>query len=195
MLERNLKKSSLAVFIVLFIFSSSISISANLVSAGGGSIAMANTYPEDRGTYDYIDHFSYQTTAVNTNTTVSVSIDNGPLVAMAYQGIKNETAPGDTVTRDWYTWQATTPAITNPGRHTFQFFSHYFVWQEADHYWAEFNASFTLQSFNIAGSFSTPTQSPSPTATNQIYIFAALTASPLAAILLITLFIPRRRTQ
>jgi hypothetical protein len=195
MFKRNLKKSTFAIFIVIFVFSSSLAVSANLVFADGGSIAKANTCPEDGTTYGVIDHFSYQITAVNTNTTVSVSIDDGPLLPMTYEGIRNETASGDTVARDWYTWQAATPAITTPGRHTFQFFSHYYVWQEADHYWAEFNAFSTVQSFTIAGTSSTPAQSPpTPAATNQVYFFAALTASPLAAVLLFTLIILRRRT-
>ena len=101
---------------------------------------MANYYPDDGGTYEFIDHFLDQTTAVNTNTTVSVSIDGGPLIPMAYQGIKNEMVSDDSDARDWYTWQVTIPAITAPGRHTFQFFSHYYVWQDADQYWAEFDA-------------------------------------------------------
>jgi hypothetical protein len=195
MRKRNLKKSTLIVFFVIFIFFLSFAVSANLVLAGGGSIAMAKTYPEDGGTYGVIDHFSYQTTAVNANTTVSVRVDDGPLLPMAYEGIRNEIAPGDTVTRDWHTWQATTPSLTTPGRHSFQFFSHYYVWQDADHYWAEFNACSTVRSFAIDGPFSTPVQSTPPTATNQVYFLAVLTASPLAAILFITVIISRRRTQ
>ncbi len=187
MLKRNLKKSTLAVFVVIFVFYSSFVASANLVSADGGSIAMVNTFPENGETYGIIDHFINQITAVNTNTTVSVSIDGGPLIPMAYEGIRSDAVSGDTNARDWYTWQAATPAITTSGRHTFQFFSHYYVWQEADHYWAEYNASSTLQSFTITGDSATPSQSPppTPTATNQVYILAALAASPLAAILLL----------
>jgi hypothetical protein len=145
-----------SIFLTLF--------SANLVSASDGSIAMVNAYPEDGGTYFLVDHFIYQITAVNTNTTVSVSIDNGPLIPMAFQGIINEVVNSDTVARDWYTWQITIPAITNPGRHTFQFFSHYYVLQDTDHYWAEFNACSTAQSFSIANS-TPPTSSPTTTRT------------------------------
>jgi hypothetical protein len=154
MLSRNLKKLVVAVFIAISIFLNLFA--ANLVSANGGSIAIANTYPEDGGTYLSVDNFTYQTTAVNTNTTVSVCIDNGILIPMSFQGIINEAVNGDTVARDWSTWQVTISAITNPGRHAFQFFSHYYVWQDTDQYWAEFNARSTNQSFIIAGAFSTP---------------------------------------
>ena len=69
--------------------------------SGGASIVMANYYPDDGETYESIDHFSDQATAVNTNTTVSVRIDGGPPIPMMYQGIKNQTAPDDTGARDW----------------------------------------------------------------------------------------------
>jgi hypothetical protein len=192
MLDRNLKKSLIAMFIVVSIFLTLFAVSANLVSASGGSIAMANAYPEDGGTYLVVDHFMYQATAVNTNTTVSVSIDDGPLVPMAFQSVRNEMVNGDTVARDWYTWQVTIPAITNPGRHAFQFFSHYYVWQDTDHYWAEFDARSTAQSFTIAGPLSTPSQSPPPT-TNPVYVIAALTTLPLFALLLLTSIVLRKR--
>ena len=131
---------------------------------------MANYYPDDGGTYEFVDHFVEQTTAVNTNTTVSVSIDGEPPIPMTYQGIKNEIVSGDTVARDWYTWNITVPAITAPGRHTFQFFRHYYVWQEADQYWAEFNSHSTVQSFNIGNSSATPSPTPPPTTMNPAYI-------------------------
>ena len=164
MLDRDLKKPIIAMFIVVSIFLTLFS--ANLVSASGGSIVMANAYPEDGGKYFVVDHFIYQITAVNTYTTVSVSIDNGPLIPMAFQGIINEAVNNDTVARDWYTWQVTIPAITNPGIHTFQFFSHYYVWQDTDHYWAEFDLRSNVQSFTIADPFSTPpTSTPTTTPT------------------------------
>src|SRR5208283_5958038 len=60
----------------------------------------------------------------------------------------------------------TIPAITNPGRNTFQFFSHYYVWQDTDHYWAEFDLRSNVQSFTIADPFSTPpTSTPTTTPT------------------------------
>ncbi|MGD0450397.1 MAG: hypothetical protein ABSA79_04985 [Candidatus Bathyarchaeia archaeon] len=163
MFDRNLKKLMATVFIVVSVFLTLFA--ANLVSASGGSISMANTYPEDGGTYSVLDHFTYQTTAVNTNTTVSVSIDNGTLIPMSFQGIINEVVNGDSVARDWYTWQVTIPAITNPGNYTFQFFSHYYVWQDTDQYWAELNARSNTQSFTIADplptlSSTTPTLAP-----------------------------------
>ena len=120
---------------------------------------MANYYPNDGGTYGFIDHFLMQTTAVNTNTTVSVSIDGGPLTPMTYQGIINEMVPGDTVVRNWYTWQVAIPALTVPGRHTFQFFYHDYVWQDKDQYWADFNGYSTVKSFTIALPQPTPSQS------------------------------------
>lgn len=120
---------------------------------------MANYYPNDEGTYGFVDHFSMQTTEVNTNTTVSVSIDGGPLVPMAYEGIVNEIVPGDTTARNWYTWQIAIPALTAPCRHTFQFFYHYYVWQDKDQYWADFNAYSTVKSFTIALPPPTPSQS------------------------------------
>jgi len=49
---------------------------------------------------------------------------------MTFQGIRDEVVKGDIVARDWYTWQVIIPAITESGNHTFQFFSHYYVWQD-----------------------------------------------------------------
>jgi hypothetical protein len=138
---------------------------------------MANYYPNDGGTYVFIDHFLMQTTAVNTNTTVSVSIDEGPLIPMAYQGIINEMVLGDTVVRNWYTWQVAIPALTAPGRHTFQFFDHYYVWQDKDQYWADFNAHSTVRSFTIALPPPTPSQS-TPSSPNP-YTAPSSQASPL----------------
>ena len=191
MLERKLKSTILTtvpIFLVLF------TLSTSLFSASGASIAMANYYPGDGETYEFIDHFLEQTTAVNTNTTVAVSIDEGPPIPMPYQGIKNEIASGDTVARDWYMWQITIPAITAPGKHTFQFFRHYYVWQEADKYWAEFDSYSTVQSFNITDSSATPSQSPPPATMNTSYI-AVITASATAALLVLVTFTLRKRTQ
>jgi hypothetical protein len=181
--------SVVSVFLVLFVLSTS------LFSASGASIAMANYYPDDGETYEFIDHFLEQTTAVNTNTTVSVSIDGGPLIPMTYQGIRNEIVPSDAVARDWYTWQITIPAITAPSRHTFQFFRHYYVWQEADQYWAEFNSYSNVQSFNIADPLATPSQSPPPATINPVYIFTVITASATTAFLVLVTFTLRNRTQ
>ena len=148
--------------------------STRQVSASGGSIAMVNYYPNDGETYWFVDHFLKQTTAVNTNATVSVSIDGGPLTPMTYYGIINEMVPGDTAVRDWYTWQVSTPALTEPGIHTFQFFEHYHVWQDEDQYWAEFNAQSTVKSFTIphplpTSSQPTPTPSTSQTARSECH--------------------------
>jgi len=138
---------------------------------------MANYYPNDGGTYGFVDHFLMQTTAVNTNTSVSVSIDGGPLVPMTYQGIINETVPGDTAARNWYTWQITIPALTAPGKHTFQFFYHYYVWQDKDQYWADFNAYSTVKSFTIA--IPPPTTSQSTSNSSNPYTPPSSQTSPL----------------
>ena len=121
---------------------------------------MVNRYPVDGETYAFVDHFLEQITPVNTNTTISISIDDEPFVPMVYQGIRNEIVVGDTVSRDWHTWTLTVTAITKPGTHTFRFFKHYYVWQEADGYWAEFEVNSTVMSFTTAESSPTPSQSP-----------------------------------
>ena len=192
MVIRNLKKSATAVATVVSIFLSLLSASASMVYASGGSIAMSNEYPEDGGTYETADHFLYQITAVNSNTTLSVRIDDEPPVPMQFKGILNEVGPGDSLDRDWYTWQATIPAITTPGKHSFQFFSHYYVWQDADHCWAEFNSYSNVQSFTIAGSLSIPSKSLTPKTTNPTYFIAAFATLPLATILLLVLFLLRK---
>lgn len=171
-----------------------VAVSTSLIAAKGTTIAMANYYPQDGETYVSIDHFMEQTTGVNTNTTVSVSIDGEPPIPMTYQGVKNEIAPGDTVARDWYTWQITVPAITAQGRHTYQFFRHYYVWQEVDQYWAEFNSYSNVQSFNIADPTATPSQSPPPT-TNPNYIFTAITAAAVTALLVSATLVLRKHTR
>ncbi len=140
MLEKNLKKPVTAIIVVVSILLTLFTASSNFVYASGGSIALANAYPREGCTYLAIDYFTYQLSAVNTNTTVLVSIDGGPLISMTFQGIRDEVVNGDTVARDWYTWQVTIPAITESDDHTLQFFSHYYVWQETDQYWAEFNS-------------------------------------------------------
>ncbi len=177
-----------AIFIALLVTSTSLSASA-------ASIAMANYYPDDGGTYDFVDHFIEQTTAVNTNTTVSVSIDGEQPIPMTYQGIKTEIVPGDTVARDWHTWNITIQPITTPGTHTFQFFKHYYVWQEADQYWAEFNSQSTLQTFTIAGDHTTPSPSPPPETPNPLYIFTAIAASAITALLVLVAFTLRKHNR
>jgi hypothetical protein len=72
-----------------------------MIFASGWSIAMSNTYTQDGGTYGFVDHFSYQITAVNSKTTVSIRIDDEPLIPMQYRGIVNEVGTGDNVARDW----------------------------------------------------------------------------------------------
>jgi hypothetical protein len=195
MLQRKLKGSLTIMLTVVFVFLVLFTSSIRLFSANGASIAMTNHYPDDGGTYEFVDHFVEQTTAVNTNTTVSVSIDGGAPIPMTYQGIKNEIAPGDTVARDWYTWNITVPAITAPGNHTFQFFRHYYVWQEADHYWAEFNAHSTVQSFNIGNPSVTPSPSPPPATMDPAYIYAVIAASAITAFLVLVTVTLRKRTQ
>jgi hypothetical protein len=178
-------RSMIVMFILTYVFLTLFTFSASFVDAGDGSIAMANTYPENDGTYVVVDHFLYQVTGINTNTTVSVRIDNGQPLSLVYQGVKNELALNDTVACEWYTWQVTISQMPSQGKHTFQFFSHYYVWQEQDHYWAEFNACSTLKSFTIADPLLIPAEPMPATTTNSIYVIAALT-SPLSALLLIT---------
>jgi hypothetical protein len=178
-------RSLIVIFILAYVFLTLFTFSASFVNAAGGSIAKVNTYPENDGTYAVVDQFLYQVTGINANTTVSVSVDDGPPISMVYQGIKNEPALNDTVACEWYTWQVTIPTMPTQGKHTFQFFSYYFVWQEQDHYWAEFNACSTLKSFTIAGHSLIPAEPKPVTTTNPIYVITALT-SPLSALLLIT---------
>jgi hypothetical protein len=180
MLKRNLKELLIVVLTVFSVFLIYFALSTSLVFASGGSIAMVNYFPDDGGTYEAIDHFLEQTTAVNTNTTVSVSIDEGPLIPMTYQGIRNEMAPCDTVARDWHTWQVAIPAITAPGKHTFQFFSHYYVWQEVDQYWAEFDSYSDPHSFTIAcpSTIPTPERTPTPSPSSSAHISPSPTPMP-----------------
>ena len=100
MLKRNLKELLIVVLNVFSVFLIYFALSTSLVFASGGSIAMVNYFPNDGGTYESIDHFLEQTTAVNTNTIVSVSIDEGPPIPMTYKGMRNEIAPCDNVARD-----------------------------------------------------------------------------------------------
>jgi hypothetical protein len=194
MLKRNQKASILVMLAVVSILLISFTVSTNWVFASEGSITMANYYPEDGGSYEYIDHFLAQTTAVNTNTTVSVSIDGRPPIPMTYQGVRNETVPGDSVALNWYTWQITIPTITATGRHTFQFLSQYYVWQDADQYWAEFNSYSNVHSLTIASPLSTPSRSLPPTV-NPVYIFTATAVSSVVAFFLLITLVLRKRTQ
>jgi hypothetical protein len=180
MLKRNLKELLIVVLNVFSVLLIYFALSTIVVFASGGPIAMVNYFPNDRGTYEFIDHFLEQTTAVNTNTTVSVSIDGGTLIPMTYQGIRNEMALCDTVARDWYTWQIAIPAITAPGKHTFQFFSHYYVWQEVDQYWAEFDSYSDLHSFTIAcpSTIPTPERTPTPSPSSSAHISPSPTPMP-----------------
>jgi hypothetical protein len=198
MLKRNLEKPIIAILIVGSILLTLFAVSSNLVYASGGSIAMANSYPQEGGTYLAVDHFIYQTTAVNTNTTVSVSVDNGPLITMAFQGVRNEVVNGDSVARDWYTWQVTIPSITDSGEHTFQFFSHYYVWQDTDHYWAELNARSTAHSFTVTNPSSTsptstPTTAPAVPQLQQIPELQPWIILPFIALAILSIVFVRKR--
>lgn len=191
MFHINLKKPIFSFLVAAAILLTILVASSSLASAGGGSISQAKTYPQDGCTYLAIDNFAYQLSAVNPNTTVSISIDGESAVPMVFEGITNE-ASGD-----WYTWQASTPAITEPGNHTFQFFSHYYVWQDSDQYWAEFNAQSTVYSFTIKGDPSTqPTSSPTTTpSAPQVQVtpeFPAWIILPSIAITLLAVLFVRR---
>ena len=144
-----IRKSLIAiVFLSTFLICSFV-ISKNTVSASEGSITMTNCYPNDGKTYQVIDHFTEQILSVNTNTTVSVRIDGGTPIPMIYKGLINEVVEEDSVARDWYTWETTISPLTSPGLHSFQFLGKYYVWQETDQYWAEFNYISNIRSFMI----------------------------------------------
>lgn len=165
-----LKQLATAALVLVCILVVASAMSINLVSALEGSIAKVHYFPESETPYGSVNYFMMQTTAVNTNTTVSVSIDGEQPVPLAYQDVTHEAVAGDTSAFDWYTWQANVSDITAPGRHTVQFLSHYFVWQQADGYWAEFNAQSEVRSFLI-GSFAPdylPSPSPSPSSTTTL---------------------------
>jgi hypothetical protein len=168
-----LKEATIALVMAAFILMAAAGLSIPPVSAASGSIARVNYYPRDQGTYESVNYFLMQITAVNTNTTVSASIDGGLPIPLSFQGSKSAMVSGDTVPCDWYTWQTTVPAITAPGRHKFQFFSHYYVWQEPDKYWAEFNAYSDIHSF-IVDYPSGLSPSPDPTSSKS-------TLPPIAA--------------
>lgn len=197
MVNRKLKLLSVTLNAIA-IFLTLLAVSTSLSPANGATISMANYYPEEGETYEFIDHFIDQSTAVNTNTTVTVSIDGKPPIPMTYVGIRNEKVPGDTAARDWYTWQTTVPPITETGIHTFQFFRHYYVWQEVDQYWAEFNSYSNVHSFSIANPTATPSDMPQPTATANPNDFGAITVTLIAAtafLILTTLALQKRTPQ
>ena len=162
----------------------------NFASASDGSIANLYVFPSDGGTYESVNQVVYQLTAVNTNTTVSVSIDGRPPTPMNYTGEVKEIVNGEDSSQDWYQWQITIPSISDPGKHTLQFFSHYYVWQETDQYWAEFNARSDIKSFNIV---SAAASSQNPPESIPIVIMRML-ASAALLIILILLALAKFRT-
>jgi hypothetical protein len=158
---RMIKLKLKQIIFVSFIFLALCAFSISTVNASGGSIVMLKTYPENNGVYDSVDHFLYQVTGINTNTTISVSIDGGPQIPMLYQGTKNGTSSDDTLVSEWYTWQVTNPNELPQGEHSLHFFGHCYVWQEMDHYWAEFNTSSAMETFTITSSSTTSTAAKS----------------------------------
>jgi hypothetical protein len=194
--QKKFLKTIIAKFSLMFVVIALLSTAAtNIVHAGAGSIAMANSYPMNGATYDTVNSFIYQTTGVNTNTTVSVSIDGCKPITMSYQGIKNETAQNDSVSRNWFTWEATVAPITTAGKHSFQFFSNYYVWQEADQYWAEFNSYSEIKSFTISGLLSAPLESPLPKSTDSSSILALLAVSPMFGLLIFVSRSSRKQSE
>jgi hypothetical protein len=149
-IEKRIFRKSVTVFVLSIIFVGFfLAISINTVFASIGRIATTHCYPVDGETYQVIDHFTVQFSAVNTNTTVSVSIDGGAPIQMIYSGLISGVAAGDGLAHDWFTWETIVPAIITPGLHSFQFLSNYYVWQEIDQSWAEFNYSSNILSFMI----------------------------------------------
>jgi hypothetical protein len=149
MCRKNVVKSAilLAILIIVFTFPS---FSPNMAKASGGSISMVNYYPDNGEIYGIVDHFMEQTTTENTNTTISVEIDGDSLISLAYQGVRIEKLSSDVISKEWHTWETLVPPISAPGKHTFQFISHYYVWQEADGYWAEFYSYSDVYYFFVA---------------------------------------------
>jgi hypothetical protein len=145
----NVFRKFVIAFVLVTFFTCFFVISKNTVSASGGSITMTNCYPINGETYQVVDHFTEQILSVNTNTTVSVSIDGEKPIPMIYKGLVSKVAAGDSVAQNWYTWENTIPPLTAPGLHSFQFLGKYYVWQETDQYWAEFNYSSNVGSFII----------------------------------------------
>jgi hypothetical protein len=189
----NRKKSSVFLLATLSILVILLGASSGIVSASSGSIANANCFPKEGETYAFIDYFTYQISAVNSNTTVSVSIDGGQPIPMTYLGLISDNA-----SNSWYTWEITIPTMSTPGNRTCQFFSHYYVWQEADKYWAEFNFASTVKTFTIDGPVPDVTAQPQLTTDNLMPALATLIAFPALVILACALLVqlrtnPRRR--
>jgi hypothetical protein len=140
--------SLFAIMILAFLGAFSI----NMVWASEGSIAVSRGYPNNGETYQVVDHFSEQFSAVNTNTTLSVSIDGNTPIQMIYKGLVRENVSNASLALDWYAWEVTVNPILSPGVHTFQFMGHYYVWQETDQDWAEFNYYSDIHFFTISNS-------------------------------------------
>jgi hypothetical protein len=101
------KEAAITVVMAAFILLAVAGLSIPPVLAASGSIARVDYYPQDQGTYESVNYFLMQIASVNTNTTVSVSIDGGLPIPITCQGLKSAIVPGDTVPYDWYTWQTT----------------------------------------------------------------------------------------
>ena len=179
---------------MIVIFLSLVVTMAKPAKAPGGSIALENTFPDDEAKYTSVSYFLDQITQVNTNTTVSISIDGEPPVPMIYEGIRTEKILGDSETRDWHTWRLTIPAITATGEHTFQFYRHYYVWQTADQYWAEYNASSSVHKFEIVSSEAEVSQ-PEYSSTPVIIAAVAVLAAVLIALTFAYVLPKRHKTQ
>jgi hypothetical protein len=118
---------------------------------------------------------------------------------MTYKGVITQTTPNNTTERNWQTWQITIHPMITPGRHTYQLLSHYFVWQEADKYWAEFNAKTDIKSFTITLSTTTQQNAQSdseqnspPPESNIWLIYSAIAAITIASILETLILLPRQ---
>ena len=77
-IEKRIFRKSVTVFVLsIIVVVFFLAISINTVFASTGRIGTTHCYPGNGETYQLIDHFTVQFSAVNTNTTVSVSIDGG----------------------------------------------------------------------------------------------------------------------
>jgi hypothetical protein len=190
-------KPQIVLSLLALLFLTLTLVSLGFARADSGEIVLMKTFPEKDGTYEVVDHFLYQITGVNTNATLSVSIDGEPAISMIYQPIEYETLKNGTAPQTWYTWQITIPLISVKGNHSFQFFSHYYVWQDVDNYWAEFNSYSTKEYFSIIGVSPTISETKTtPEQTNQpnIYVIMGLT-TPIPALLLVGPFWRRHRIK
>jgi hypothetical protein len=181
------------VILTFFLLCVAASAMVELCHGRSGVVSASNIYPDDDGVYAVVDRFTYQLTDVNVNETCSIAIDGGPKLAMDFEGVKHMQVLGDSVERDWYTYNIQVPPITAAGNHTWVVFCHYWVWQPEGGYYAEMSSYSIQHHFTISTQNSTliPTASPTsiPTATITIIPIFLVVLSAAIVGLLAALFI------